>query len=81
VVESVEAVGQLVARGEDQHRHPLARIALLSDQFQAVAVGQAAIDHEAVVAVHGQLQIRIGHIARQIDREAGGPQSGDDLLA
>ncbi len=58
-VQAVDPVGHGVARGEHQHRHPVARGAQAPAHLEAVEVGHAHVEHHGV----GQ---RLSHLGQAL---------------
>lgn len=80
-LESGQPVVEAVAAGEHERGHRVPGGTRPGDQVQAVAVGQAAIHHQAVVAIDGDLEIRVGDALGEVHREPGRAQPIGHLTA
>ncbi|KAG1249928.1 hypothetical protein G6F68_013074 [Rhizopus microsporus] len=65
-VQSLDAVAQAVARGDDQHRRRVEPGAQRLEQCQAAAVGQAQVKQNGLITVVHERQVRFGHVVRPV---------------
>ena len=69
-VEARDAIGDRIARGEDQHRARVAAPAHRGEHVEAVAARQAEIEQQEVVHVFAQRELRGAAVLDPVDGEA-----------
>ena len=80
-VEALDAIGDRVARGDDQHRPRVAAPAQRAQHVEAFLARQPEVEQHEVVDVLGERHFGGAAVAHPVDREAVLPQTAADRLA
>ena len=73
-IQSPDAVGDLVERGQQQHRGPVAAGAQFGQQIEARSIRQHQIEHQCVECVRGKRGLTIGATGDDVERRAVQPE-------
>ena len=68
-VQARHAIGDRIARGQDQHRPRVAAAAHRAEYVQARALGQAQVEHDRIVRMLSERQLRGAAVLDPVDGE------------